>query len=73
VYLPTFAVRVVHEELSAAQLARAWRRSEPPVFARIQDEALLLDPRTLLPGDSERLLESARRIVGRRGTDPAGP
>jgi L-seryl-tRNA(Ser) seleniumtransferase len=62
VFLPTFAVRVVHARLSAAQLARAWRRSEPPVFARIQDEALLLDPRTLLPGDSERLLESARRI-----------
>jgi L-seryl-tRNA(Ser) seleniumtransferase len=56
VELETFAVRVTSTGRSARALAQALRRAEPPVFARIQDDALLLDPRTLLEGDEERLL-----------------
>jgi L-seryl-tRNA(Ser) seleniumtransferase len=29
------------------------RDHEPPVFARVSEDALLLDLRTLLPGDDE--------------------
>lgn len=56
VFLATFAVRVRREGDSAASLARRLRQGEPAVFARIQDDALLLDPRTLLEGDLERLI-----------------
>jgi L-seryl-tRNA(Ser) seleniumtransferase len=56
VELETFAVRVASSGYSARALAEALRRAEPPVFARIQDDALLLDARTLLEGDEERLL-----------------
>jgi len=63
IFLPTFAVRVARAGQSAGALARALRIGTPPVFARIQDEALLLDPRTLLEGDLERL-ESAFRALG---------
>lgn len=56
VFLATFAVRVSREGDSAASLARRLRQGEPAVFARIQDDALLLDPRTLLDGDFERLV-----------------
>jgi L-seryl-tRNA(Ser) seleniumtransferase len=55
IFLPTIVVRVERKGDSAAALARALRIGTPPVFARIQDGALLLDPRTLLDGDLDRL------------------
>jgi L-seryl-tRNA(Ser) seleniumtransferase len=63
VFLPTVAVRVRRAGLSASALAARLRRGEPPVFARICDEALLLDPRSLLPGDEERLLAAFRALA----------
>lgn len=64
VFLPTRAVRVRHASLGAAALARALRLGEPPVFARVEDDALLVDPRTLLEGDEARLV-SAFGALGR--------
>ncbi len=58
VFLPTFVVRVKRAGDSAALLARRLRIGTPPVFVRIQDDALLLDPRTLLDGDLERLVSA---------------
>jgi L-seryl-tRNA(Ser) seleniumtransferase len=56
VTLPTYCVRVTHQKLSVGGLASALRAAPVPVFARVQAGALLLDPRTLLPGDMEDLL-----------------
>jgi L-seryl-tRNA(Ser) seleniumtransferase len=56
-------VRVRLEGLSAAALAARLRQGEPPVFARISEDALLLDPRTLLPGDEERLRTAFRALA----------
>ncbi|MDX1582079.1 MAG: L-seryl-tRNA(Sec) selenium transferase [Thermoanaerobaculia bacterium] len=39
------------------------RRNDPPIIARLQDERLLLDLRTVLP-DEDRILESALRELG---------
>ena len=58
VYLDTQIVRVTHARLSADALAAGLRAGDPPVFARIQDGALLLDPRTLLAGDEEALVRA---------------
>jgi hypothetical protein len=58
--LPTFAVRVVSAKLSEEELAARLRAGEPCVFARVQEGALLLDPRTLLEGDLERLVAAVR-------------
>jgi len=55
-YLPSFVVRVEKDGWTPERLAAALRASDPPVFARIQDGALLLDPRTLLPGDRDDLV-----------------
>jgi L-seryl-tRNA(Ser) seleniumtransferase len=63
VFLPSFVVRVRHRSLSAAALALALRRHTPPVFTRIQDGAVLLDPRTLLPGDETALAAAFAALV----------
>jgi L-seryl-tRNA(Ser) seleniumtransferase len=56
VYLDTWCVRIGHARRGPDDLAGALRRGDPPVFARIQDGRLMLDPRTLLEGDEARLL-----------------
>jgi L-seryl-tRNA(Ser) seleniumtransferase len=46
-------------------LAAALRAGEVPVLGRVQKEALLLDARTLLPGDDEIVERAlARALVG---------
>ena len=44
-------------------LAERLRHGEPPVIARIEDDRLLLDPRTVLPGQEEALMEAIRASV----------
>jgi L-seryl-tRNA(Ser) seleniumtransferase len=65
VLLPTFLVRLVHARLSDAELAARLREAPVPVFARVQEGAVLLDPRTLLPGDDEELVRAAAHVAGR--------
>ena len=56
VFLAGPIVRVVDPSRSAATLAGALRALDPPVFARVHDDAVHLDPRTLLEGDEEALV-----------------
>ncbi|MDP6519383.1 MAG: L-seryl-tRNA(Sec) selenium transferase [Planctomycetota bacterium] len=56
IYIDTSLVEVARAGLSSAALAAALRAGNPPVFARIHDDALLLDMRTLLAGDHGRLV-----------------
>jgi L-seryl-tRNA(Ser) seleniumtransferase len=60
--LPTTLVTVRHPTLSAGAFARMLRFGEPPVYARIVDDVVCIDPRTLLPGD-DRLLAHALKEV----------
>jgi L-seryl-tRNA(Ser) seleniumtransferase len=67
--LPGFALETRVVALSgrkATQLAESLRRAPTPVIARLQDQALLLDPRTLLEGDTEALLEALETALGPR-------
>ncbi len=54
--LPGFVVRLARRAASD-DLARL-RRAAVPVIARLDHDALLLDPRTLLPGDELALVEA---------------
>ncbi len=56
--LPTKLVAIRHKNVSA--LAAALRKSHVSVVGRVQDDALYLDPRTVLPDQVEALL----KVVG---------
>ena len=56
--IPTRLVAVAPAKLTPDALAARLRRSAPPVFARIQEDKLLIDPRTLLAGDEEPLIDA---------------
>lgn len=60
--LPTSVVAV--RDPHPNELARRLRAGEPPVVARVARNAVLIDPRTLLPGDEDRLIEALRRARG---------
>ena len=64
VELPTKTVRVTADGVTAGTLAKRLRRQQPPVIARLADDRLVLDPRTMLPADSEDLLNAVRQALG---------
>lgn len=43
----------VRSETRVSQAAARLRHHDPPILARIRDDAVLLDPRTLFPGEAE--------------------
>ncbi len=60
--LPTWAVVV--RPSSAARLAATLRAWEPPIIARVEDDAVWLDPRTVLPEQDDALVEGIVRCMG---------
>ena len=59
--LPSKLVAI--EADSPDELARRLRLGDPPVIGRIEGDRLLLDPRTVLEGEDELLLEAVRRAL----------
>lgn len=64
--LPTFLIAV---EGPASRLATALRLGDPPVIARIDKDACCIDPRTVLRGEDETLIDAVevafRTVVAR--------
>jgi len=60
--LPTTLVSIRHGKLSATALARMLRFNDPPVYARIVDDLVCVDPRTLLPGDDRLLVRALKEV-----------
>ena len=58
--LPTRVVAVASRRLDAGQIAHRLRHYATPVFARVHDGRVLVDPRTLLDGDEEILIAAFR-------------
>jgi L-seryl-tRNA(Ser) seleniumtransferase len=59
--LPTklLALAVAHPD----QLATALRAANPPVIARIEDDRLVLDPRTVLAEEEQKLLKAIKELA----------
>ena len=56
--LATTLVALAPEKISVDELAKRLRLHEPPVFARIQNDQVLIDPRTLRDGDDKIIIEA---------------
>jgi L-seryl-tRNA(Ser) seleniumtransferase len=61
VTLPTFVLALPPGD--ADGLARRLREASPPVVARIEEGRVLLDPRTVLPGEDDAVLAAIRSAV----------
>ncbi|TAN35124.1 L-seryl-tRNA(Sec) selenium transferase [bacterium] len=62
--LPTVLVAL---DGPASRLSAALRRGEPPVIARIEKDACCIDPRTVLRGEDEALIDAVEAAVGSLG------
>jgi L-seryl-tRNA(Ser) seleniumtransferase len=60
--LPTFLFTIPSKNPN--QLLNHFRRSYPPIIARVQDDRIAFDPRTVLPEQEPLLLAALRDIIG---------
>ncbi len=63
VEMPTAAIRIEGPAVTAQRLEAALRRQSPPVVGRVEEGAVLLDVRTVLPRDEAPLIEAVGRAV----------
>jgi L-seryl-tRNA(Ser) seleniumtransferase len=61
--IKTFVVALSSPKYSADRLSRLLRQNEPPVIARIKNDEVLLDMRTLLDGEEKIIVEAVKRIA----------
>jgi L-seryl-tRNA(Ser) seleniumtransferase len=61
--IPTFVVSVRHESIPAGEIARRLRMRPYAVFARVKDDALLIDPRTVQEGEAEEVATAVREVL----------
>jgi L-seryl-tRNA(Ser) seleniumtransferase len=59
--LPTWVLGLKLEKPD--QLASRLRENDPPIIARIEADLLILDPRTILPGQDKELLKALRNLT----------
>lgn len=61
--LPSLAVEIQPIGCTVTELAAMLRKEEPAVIGRVQDDRLMLDLRTLLPGEDDILVEVITRVL----------
>jgi L-seryl-tRNA(Ser) seleniumtransferase len=64
--LATTLVALRPEKIGAEALAKQLRQHDTPIFARIQNDQVLIDPRTLLDGDDKVIVDALPAILGQR-------
>jgi L-seryl-tRNA(Ser) seleniumtransferase len=61
--LPSFALSLACEGMGATELARTMREQATPIVARVEDERVLLDLRTVDAADDRYLAETLAKLV----------
>jgi L-seryl-tRNA(Ser) seleniumtransferase len=61
--LPTRLIALSHAELSADELCARLRASDPLVIARVEDERVLIDLRTVFPEQDSQLLQVMNSLI----------
>jgi L-seryl-tRNA(Ser) seleniumtransferase len=64
VELGSWAVALIPGRAGASEMQRTLRRSNPPVVARVEDDRVLLDLRTVAPEDDLALTEAIVGVIG---------
>lgn len=67
--LPTAVLRLTHATLPVGDFARRLRLGTPRVFGRIRENEVLLDLRSVLPGDDGQIVAALRAFEGNRGNE----
>jgi L-seryl-tRNA(Ser) seleniumtransferase len=65
--LPTTLIGVASERLGADEIEKRLRHNHPPVIVRIAEGQVILDLRTVAPGDEKDLMEALRGLTAPRG------
>ncbi len=63
--LPTKLVAIAGDGGYVSDLARRLRLGDPPVVARIERDALLLDPRTVPSRDTATVIQAVKAALSR--------
>lgn len=71
--LPGWTVRLDHPALGAGEVARRLRAAAVPVVVRIEDGGVVVDVRTLLPGDDAHVVEALAAAVEAGGSGADDP
>ena len=61
-HLPTALLALRHERLSATEIERRLRLNDPPIIARIADDRVLLDLRTIAPEEENAVLAALEKL-----------
>jgi L-seryl-tRNA(Ser) seleniumtransferase len=61
--LPTYLVAITSEKRPSQELQSRLRQHEPPVVTRVEDDALLLDLRTVFLDEVDALINSIRQAL----------
>lgn len=65
--LPTRLVVVMPTEMPSHELSHRLRRHCPAIFTRLKKERVLIDPRTIRPGEETTLLEAFVQLLSAEG------
>lgn len=60
--IPTKVVSLSHKELSAEEMSKRLRQHDPPIFARLKKNKVLLDLRTIQKGEEEEIVSALKQI-----------
>lgn len=60
--LPTTAISLIHDELSAEDIERQLRASQPPIVGRIFENQVMLDLRTVFPDEESALITAVKSL-----------
>jgi L-seryl-tRNA(Ser) seleniumtransferase len=60
--LPTKLIAVEHSLLSADRILATLRKNDPPIIARVEEGKVLLDLRTVLPGQEEIVVRAFEQL-----------
>ena len=61
--LPTTLIALTHQDLSAKDIEQRLRRHSPPIIARISEDQVLVDLRTVFPDEEPELLKALQALA----------